>query len=100
MSESLGTILRTLAVVAALAIPVGAAAQDSPSHAPKLKHHTYKLVDIGTLGGPHSEVNGGPWAKRVMTSHVIMSASDDCLLESEVRGRDLAPRSDFEHPTH
>ena len=35
-----------------------------------------------------------------MTYHVAMSASDDCLLESEVRRGELAPRSVFEHTTH
>ena len=34
-----------------------------------------------------------------MTYHVTMSASDDCLLESEVRRKELAPRSVFELTT-
>ena len=45
---------------AALAMPVGMAAQDNPSQDHKPKHHQYKLVDMGTFGGPASyiEVNG------------------------------------------
>src|ERR1017187_1311173 len=44
----------------ALAIPVGIAAQDNPSQSPKPKHQKYKLIDMGTFGGPASyiEVNG------------------------------------------
>ncbi len=34
-----------------------------------------------------------------MNYHVTMSASDDCLLESEVRRKELAPRSVFELTT-
>jgi hypothetical protein len=45
------TYITAIAFVAALAIPVATAAQNSPSEAPKLKHHTYRLGDIGTLGG-------------------------------------------------
>src|SRR3954470_3200889 len=34
-----------------------------------------------------------------MTCHVVMSASHDCLLESEVRTNELAPQSVFEVAT-
>ena len=39
---------------AALAMPVGMAAQDNPSQDHKQKHHQYKLIDLGTFGGPNS----------------------------------------------
>ncbi len=51
-------------LLAALAMPVGMAAQDnsSPNHH---RHHTYRLIDLGTFGGPTSgfnaEGNGGPY---------------------------------------
>lgn len=35
-----------------------AAQQTPPGVAPQ--HHKYKLIDLGTLGGPNSQVNGGP----------------------------------------
>jgi probable HAF family extracellular repeat protein len=44
----------------ALAMTVGMAAQAGPSQSHKPKHHQYKLIDLGTLGGPNSQVNGGP----------------------------------------
>ena len=39
---------------AALAIPAGMTAQDNPSQNHRHSHHQYKLIDIGTLGGPAS----------------------------------------------
>jgi probable HAF family extracellular repeat protein len=39
---------------AALAMPVGMAAQDNPSQDHKSKHHQYKLIDLGTFGGTNS----------------------------------------------
>ncbi len=52
-------------LLAALAMPVGMAAQDNPSQDPKPKHKKYKLIDMGTFGGPSSNIsdsaNGGPY---------------------------------------
>ena len=47
---------------AALAMPLGMAAQDNPSHDDKSQHQgeRYILVDLGTFGGANSQVNGGP----------------------------------------
>jgi hypothetical protein len=36
----------------ALAMPVWMAAQDNPWGEHNAKHHHYKLIDLGTLGGP------------------------------------------------
>jgi hypothetical protein len=48
-----------IVVLPALARPVGLAGQANPSqHKPK--QHKYKLIDLGTLGGQNSQVNGGP----------------------------------------
>jgi probable HAF family extracellular repeat protein len=41
---------------AALAMPVGTAAQGNPSQDHKSTHHQYKLIDLGTFGGPNSYV--------------------------------------------
>jgi probable HAF family extracellular repeat protein len=49
-------LLRIAAITlfAALAIPLGLAAQDNRDH--HHRYHHYKLIDLGTFGGPHSYV--------------------------------------------
>jgi hypothetical protein len=41
-----------IALFAALAIPVGLAAQNNQEHNNNNKHHRYKVIDLGTFGGP------------------------------------------------
>jgi hypothetical protein len=48
--------MTAVSLFAALAMPVWTAAQDNPSQKPKPKHHQYKLIDLGTFGGPNSLV--------------------------------------------
>lgn len=45
-----------VSLFAALAMPVGMAAQDNPSPDHKTRHQKYKLIDLGTLGGPNSVI--------------------------------------------
>jgi probable HAF family extracellular repeat protein len=49
-----GKLISAMALLVALAIPVSLVAKEH--HA---KHHKYKFVDLGTLGGPASYVSGG-----------------------------------------
>jgi probable HAF family extracellular repeat protein len=52
-----GKLISAMALFVALSIPVSLAAQDSQnSH--HHKHHHYKLMDIGTFGGPQAWVLG------------------------------------------
>ena len=56
--------MTTVSLFAALAMPVCMAGQDNSSQDHKPKHHTYKLTEIGTFGGPSSSV-AGPGVKLV-----------------------------------
>jgi probable HAF family extracellular repeat protein len=47
-------LISAMVVLVALAIPVSLAAQEHHS-----KHHKYKLIDLGTFGGPASILAGG-----------------------------------------
>jgi probable HAF family extracellular repeat protein len=53
MKSKRSTCVHVIALLAALAVPLGLAAQNKQDHG---KHHRYKLVDLGTLGGPNSSV--------------------------------------------
>jgi probable HAF family extracellular repeat protein len=52
------TCVIPLTLLAALAISHSVAAQDTAIQTNKPKHHTYKLIDIGTFGGPNSIIAG------------------------------------------
>ena len=67
-TKTIGRIT-ALTMLAALAMPVWTAAQDTPSQDHKPKHHQYKLIDIGTFGGPNFFFN--------------FSGSPDTLLSSK-----------------
>ena len=56
MKSRTWTWMTAVYLFAALAMPVGTAAQDNPSQDYKHKHHQYKLIDLGTFGGPNSFV--------------------------------------------
>ena len=48
-----------VSLITVLAMPIGMAAQNNPSPSNNHKHHTYKLIDLGTLGGPNSFISTG-----------------------------------------
>ena len=66
MKSRILTCMTALTLFAALAVPIGFAAQDDAAQANKPNHHHYKLVDLGTFSGPSSYleidngVNGAP----------------------------------------
>jgi probable HAF family extracellular repeat protein len=47
----------TITLLAALVIPAMLAAQNNQGHTQK--HHHYRLIDVGTFGGPNTNVNPG-----------------------------------------
>jgi probable HAF family extracellular repeat protein len=54
---------KTMSVAAAVmlaivSVPLWLAAQDDANQHPRPKHHQYKVVDLGTFGGPFSTVTG------------------------------------------
>jgi hypothetical protein len=50
------TVAAATTLFTALAMPICMAAQDTQPQ--NHKHHQYKLIDLGTFGGPNSFVNG------------------------------------------
>jgi probable HAF family extracellular repeat protein len=48
------TGIATFTLFAALAMPLGLAAQDDAAQAKKAQHHHYKLIEVATFGGPNS----------------------------------------------
>ena len=64
---------------AALAMPVGMAAQDTPSQDPKPKHKQYKFIDLGTFGGPASYTlqNGNGPGSKVLNSRGTLAGWAD-----------------------
>ena len=66
--------LIVLVVFAALAITVRLAAQDKPEH--NQKHHNYKLVVLGTLGGPRSFGDPGDGAANINNRGIAVGVAD------------------------
>src|SRR4051794_39008534 len=61
MRWNLKASITTITLFAGLAVPVRLAAQEQAElQAENRKHSRYKLVDLGTLGGPSSAFNQGP----------------------------------------
>jgi hypothetical protein len=52
MKSSMFACITALSLLGVLAIPAQLAAQDKQNHNNSNQHHHYKLIDIGTFGGP------------------------------------------------
>src|SRR5262249_13675456 len=67
-------------LLAALAMPAWTAAQDNPSPDHGHKHKKYRLIDIGTFGGPASELttnNGNGAGALILNSSGTLTGSAD-----------------------
>ena len=67
--------LTALVVIAVLALPAGVAAQDNATQPQKPKHHTYKLIDMGTFGGPNSFLSG-PTVRTLTNGGLFVGGAD------------------------
>jgi hypothetical protein len=65
-----------VSLFAAPAMPVGMAAQDNPTPDHKQKHHQYKLIDMGTFGGPNSFYFSSPVGDNVNNRGTVVGAAD------------------------
>ena len=59
MKKRQPTFLTMLSLCAALALPIGLAAQELQQQEQKKDHHHYKLIDLGTFGGPAGYFSNG-----------------------------------------
>ena len=66
--------ITTITLLVALAIPAWLAAQDNRDH--NHMHHRYKLVIIGTFGGPSSGVNGEIPPRMLSNQGVLAGCAD------------------------
>jgi probable HAF family extracellular repeat protein len=63
--------------LAAMAMPMGLVAQDNPSPDHRHRHHTYRLIDLGTLGGPASYNGDGGDGVRYLNNHDVVTGTAD-----------------------
>jgi probable HAF family extracellular repeat protein len=98
------TCATTVTLLAALAIPVQLAAQDNQENNNDSKHHHYKLIDVGTLGGPAARKSvNAPGYQIINNAGSVSFAADttmtdpfapicynspDCFVGHAVRWRD------------
>jgi probable HAF family extracellular repeat protein len=90
-------------LLVALATPIGMAAQENipPHH--KAKHHTYRLIDLGTLGGPQSFIPAPPTGIELTSRGRAIAEADtttadpyapncliDCLVNHAISWKDGA----------
>ncbi len=68
-----------VSLFAALAMPVCMAAQDNLSQDHKPKHQKYKLIDLGTFGGPNSFYFSSPVGDNVNNHGTVVGAADTSL---------------------
>ncbi len=67
-----------MSLSAALITPVATLAQAATAQKPIAKHHHYKLVDMGTLGGPNSSY-GWPYGRNINSHGTAISEADTAI---------------------
>ena len=74
------TCITAIMLFATLAIPIGFAAQEQQQQEPKKEHARYKLIDLGTFGGPSSYINvytGTGFSQQDLNNHRMEVGSAD-----------------------
>src|ERR1035437_7438901 len=76
------TCITAITVFAALAIPVRLAAQEQPAPQEQKKQHPrYKLIDLGTFGGPNSTLaDGNPPLDRIINNRGTIAGTADTAI--------------------
>jgi probable HAF family extracellular repeat protein len=79
-NKKLGMFTSAIAMClfAALATSAGALAQAVTTQKPIAKHHHYKLVDMGTLGGPNSSY-GWPFGRNINSHGTAISEAETAI---------------------
>jgi hypothetical protein len=67
----------TLTLLTALSVPLRLAAQDKDNHNDEQRHHHYRLIDIGTLGGPVSYLSAAGQGSLVLNSQGMVAGFAD-----------------------
>lgn len=67
-------------VLAGVAMPLGVFAQDRVPREKTAKHHHYKLIDMGTLGGPGS-FSPFPWALDIDSRGLATAEADTSMVD-------------------
>ena len=75
MNSGTGRWITVLAIGAALLASSSASAQNNP-----VTHHHYKLVDMGTLGGPNSSY-GWPFGRNINSSGTAISEAESAIAD-------------------
>ncbi len=66
-----------MTLVTALAVPLWMAAQDNPSPDQRHRHSKYKVIDLGTLGGPASYPSYGGLGTRFLNTRGVVAGYAD-----------------------
>jgi probable HAF family extracellular repeat protein len=79
MRKSMSSLIASLSLCAALALPVVSFAQEQKEQKEEKKeHHHYKLIDLGTLGGP-SSLSIEPFTLDVSSRGVAIAQADTSI---------------------
>jgi probable HAF family extracellular repeat protein len=70
------TIIIAMSLLVALALPIVSSAQEQQEH--KKEHHHYKLVDMGTLGGPNS-MSSWLWSKSINSQGTAIAEAETAI---------------------